>query len=55
MYFSDITPQEQSEWWFYEKNVIDESLMLGNRAAAIAVQQLGTYILTEEDVKKILH
>jgi len=25
MYFSDITPQEQSEWWFYEKNVIDES------------------------------
>ena len=36
-------------------NNIDESLMLGNRAAAIAVQQLGTYILTEEDVKKILH
>ncbi len=35
-------------------NNIDESLMLGNRAAAIAVQQLGTYILTEEDVKKIL-
>ena len=25
MYFSDIIPQEQSEWWFYEKNVIDES------------------------------
>ena len=36
-------------------NSIDESLMLGNRAAAIAVQQLGTYILTEEDVQKILH
>ena len=36
-------------------NNIDESLMLGNRAAAIAVQQLGTYILTEEDVKKILY
>ena len=36
-------------------NNIDESLMMGNRAAAIAVQQLGTYILTEEDVKKILH
>ena len=35
-------------------NNLDESLMLGNRAAAIAVQQLGTYILTEEDVKKIL-
>ena len=25
MYFSDITPQEQPQWWFYEKNVIDES------------------------------
>ena len=36
-------------------NNIDESLMLGNRAAAIAVQQPGTYILTEEDVQKILH
>ena len=36
-------------------NNIDESLMLGNRAAAIAVQQLGTYILTEEDVQKILY
>ena len=35
-------------------NNIDESLMLGNRAAAIAVQQLGTYILTEEDVQNIL-
>lgn len=36
-------------------NNIDESLMMGNRAAAIAVQQPGTYILTEEDVQKILH
>ena len=36
-------------------NNIDESLMMGNRAAAIAVQQLGTYILTEEDVQKILY
>ena len=36
-------------------NNIDESLMLGNRAAGIAVQQPGTYILTEEDVQKILH
>ena len=34
---------------------INKAIMLGNRAAAIAVQQLGTYILTEEDVKKILH
>ena len=36
-------------------NNIDESLMMGNKAAAIAVQQPGTYILTEEDVQKILH
>ena len=36
-------------------NKIDESLMMGNRAAAIAVQQPGTYILTEEDVQKILY
>ena len=36
-------------------NNIDESLMMGNRAATIAVQQPGTYILTEEDVQKILH
>ena len=36
-------------------NNIDESLMMGNRAAAIAVQQPGTYILTEEDVQKILY
>ena len=35
-------------------NNIDESLMLGNRAAAIAVQQLGTYILTEKDVESII-
>ena len=36
-------------------NIIDESIMMGNRAAAIAVQQPGTYILTEEDVQKILY
>ena len=36
-------------------NNIEESLMLGNRAAAIAVQQSGTYILTEEDVQKIMY
>ena len=35
-------------------NNIDESLMMGNRAAAIAVQQLGTYILTEKDVESII-
>ena len=35
-------------------NNIDESLMLGNRAAAIAVQQPGTYILTEKDVESII-
>ena len=35
-------------------NNLDESLMLGNRAAAIAVQQLGTYILTEKDVESII-
>ena len=33
---------------------INKAIMLGNRAAGIAVQQPGTYILTEEDVKKIL-
>ena len=27
MYFSDLIPQEQSKWWFYEKNLIDESTM----------------------------
>ena len=36
-------------------NNIDESLMMGNRAAAIAVQHSGTYILTEEDVQQILY
>tara|TARA_Y100000287_G_scaffold184724_1_gene186265 strand:+ start:859 stop:1605 length:747 start_codon:yes stop_codon:yes gene_type:complete len=34
---------------------IDYSLMLGNRAAAKAVQQPGTYILTEDDIDEILH
>mgnify|MGYP001808401856 CR=1 FL=1 len=36
-------------------NNIDESLMLGNRAAAIAVQQLGTYVLQQEDIHEILY
>ena len=33
---------------------IDRALMLGNRASAIAIQQPGTYVLTEEDVKQLL-
>jgi D-beta-D-heptose 7-phosphate kinase/D-beta-D-heptose 1-phosphate adenosyltransferase len=32
---------------------IDKALMLGNKAAAIAVQHPGTYVLTEEDVKNL--
>lgn len=32
---------------------IDKALMLGNKAAAIAVQNSGTYVLTEEDVKSL--
>jgi len=32
---------------------IDKSLMMGNKAAAIAVQQPGTYVLTEEDVQNL--
>ena len=28
MYFSDLVPQEQSEWWFYKKNVIDEIISI---------------------------
>ena len=34
---------------------IQVSLMLGNRAAAKAVQQPGTYILSEDDVNEILY
>ena len=33
---------------------IEEAIPLANKAAAIAVSHRGTYILTEEDVKKIL-
>ena len=36
-------------------NNIDEALMLGNRAAAVAVQQLGTYVLQQEDIHEILY
>lgn len=34
-------------------NNIDEALIFANRAAAIAVQRPGTYVLTEEDVKSL--
>ena len=34
---------------------IEEAIPLANKAAAIAVSHTGTYVLTEEDVKKILH
>ena len=33
---------------------IEEAIPLANRAAAVAVSHRGTYVLTEEDVKKIL-
>ena len=35
-------------------NDIDYSLMLGNKAAAIAVQHSGTYILNGEDIERIV-
>ncbi len=34
---------------------IDKAIPLANKAAAVAVSHRGTYVLTEEDVKKILH
>jgi D-beta-D-heptose 7-phosphate kinase/D-beta-D-heptose 1-phosphate adenosyltransferase len=34
---------------------IDRAIPLANKAAAVAVSHRGTYVLTEEDVKKILH
>ena len=33
---------------------IEEAIPLANKAAAVAVSHRGTYVLTEEDVKKIL-
>ena len=36
-------------------NDIEQALMLGNRAAAVAVQQLGTYVLQQEDIHEILY
>ena len=32
---------------------IEEAIPFANKAAAIAVQNFGTYVLTEEDVKNI--
>ena len=34
---------------------IDRAIPLANKAAAVAVSHRGTYVLTEEDVKKILY
>ena len=34
---------------------IEEAIPFANKAAAIAVSHTGTYVLKEEDVKKILH
>ena len=34
---------------------IEEAIPLANKAAAVAVSHRGTYVLTEEDVTKILH
>ena len=34
---------------------IEEAIPLANKAAAVSVSHRGTYVLTEEDVKKILH
>ena len=34
---------------------MEEAIPLANKAAALAVSHRGTYVLTEEDVKKILH
>jgi len=34
---------------------IEEAIPLANKAAALAVSHRGTYVLTEEDVTKILH
>ena len=36
-------------------NSIEEAIPFANKAAAIAVSHTGTYVLKEEDVKKILH
>ena len=40
---------------YLKYNSIEEAIPFANKAAAIAVSHTGTYVLTEEDVKKILH
>ena len=39
---------------YLKYNRIEEAIPLANKAAAVAVSHRGTYVLTEEDVKKIL-
>jgi bifunctional ADP-heptose synthase (sugar kinase/adenylyltransferase) len=39
---------------YLKYGTIEEAIPLANKAAAVAVSHRGTYILTEEDVKKIL-
>ena len=40
---------------YLKYNSIEEAIPFANKAAAIAVSHTGTYVLKEEDVKKILH
>ena len=40
---------------YLKYGTIEEAIPLANKAAAVAVSHRGTYVLTEEDVKKILH
>ena len=39
---------------YLKYGTIEEAIPLANKAAAVAVSHRGTYVLTEEDVKKIL-
>ena len=40
---------------YLKYGTIEKAIPLANKAAAVAVSHRGTYVLTEEDVKKILH
>ena len=40
---------------YLKYGTIEEAIPLANKAAAVAVSHRGTYVLTEEDVKKILY
>ena len=40
---------------YLTKHTMEAAIPIANKAAAIAVSHPGTYVLTEEDVKKILH